>query len=246
MALVILSLALTGVSGSATNLDLTTLGASGFINSAYFQQTSPQPTGTGVIKPFVRVRSNHNVEQAYNTTVNNTLDVDSPNNWNHEIRLSDIPTVTLGNVLYRQFFLDINQTAESPLLSLDEVQVFLSSTPNQSVETFTSGLINLSYNKLVYRMDTGGDNRVTLNYSLNHGSGSGDMFMYIADSLFTGSNAQYVYLYSKFGQHNANNAGFEEWSTLSNRSQRSVPEPASLALIGAGIFGMATKSRWKK
>ena len=47
-----------------TGLDLTTAGASGFINGAFFQQVPDQSTGTGVIDPFVRLSTNDNCEQA--------------------------------------------------------------------------------------------------------------------------------------------------------------------------------------
>src|SRR5262245_30513946 len=50
----------------ADMLDLTTAGASGFINGAFFQQTGPQPTGTGAIQSFVRIQRNVS-EQGYNT-----------------------------------------------------------------------------------------------------------------------------------------------------------------------------------
>jgi hypothetical protein len=59
-------------------------------------------------------------------------------------------------------------------------------------------------------MDAGGDNWVLLDYRLNSGSGSGDMLMYVPDALFAG--AAYVYLYSRFGEHFAGDAGFQEWA----------------------------------
>src|SRR5438552_596250 len=56
----------------------------------------------------------------------------------------------------------------------------------------------------VYDMDAGGDHWVKLDYRLNAGSGAGDMLLYVPDVQF-GSNggAQYVYLYSQFGQNYA-------------------------------------------
>ena len=94
----------------------------------------------------------------------------------------------------------------------------------------------------IYDLDSASvDNWIKLNYSLNTGSGSGDMFAYIPDSLFTGG--QYVYLYSKFGVHYAKNDGFEEWAVLKGTTQ--VPEPMSMLLLGLGIVGLAGVRRFK-
>jgi len=84
-------------------------------------------------------------------------------------------------------------------------------------------------------MDAGGDSYIKLNYGLNTGSGSGDMFAYIRTSLFTGGT--YVYLYSQFGSNFANNDGYEEWGAV--RGTAAVPEPASLLLMGSGLMGLA-------
>jgi hypothetical protein len=56
---------------------------------------------------------------------------------------------------------------------------------------------------------------VLLDYRLNSGSGSGDMLMYIPESVFAGGS--FVYLYSLFGELHPGNAGFQEWAVgLSN------------------------------
>src|SRR5438128_11812948 len=51
----------------ATVVDLTGSNDSGTINGAQFVFTTPQPTGTGVIQPFLRLE-NTPVEQVYNTS----------------------------------------------------------------------------------------------------------------------------------------------------------------------------------
>jgi hypothetical protein len=53
--------------GYATIVDLTGSNDSGTINGAQFVFTTPQPTGTGVIQPFLRVE-NTPIEQGYNTS----------------------------------------------------------------------------------------------------------------------------------------------------------------------------------
>src|SRR5207253_1005441 len=97
---------------------------------------------------------------------------------------------------YREFLLDINQKSSQPYLSLDEVRVFVSNTPNLTgYNTTTHQLAGLDAG---YSLDTASvDNWVKLDSRLSSGSGSGDMLMYVPDQALAGIT--YVYLYSKFG-----------------------------------------------
>ncbi|MBI4355957.1 MAG: PEP-CTERM sorting domain-containing protein [Candidatus Omnitrophica bacterium] len=177
-----------------------------------------------------------------------TLDNGASDVFNHAIMITDVPRVTIDGIQYREFLLDINQNAsDNPsLLSLDEIQIFLSGTANQSVETFTGGILDLTDASLVYRLDAGSDSWIKMNYTLNHGSGSGDMFAYIPETLFanvyTGSN-KFVYLYSRFGENHVNNDGFEEWAVREGGGPEpgpdagpTIPEPTSLFLMGTGLL----------
>jgi hypothetical protein len=56
----------------------------------------------------------------------------------------------------------------------------------------------------------GAGNWVELDGRLGQGTGKGDMALFVPSSVFTGGS--YVYLYSKFGVHDAANAGFEQWA----------------------------------
>ncbi len=89
-----------------------------------------------------------------------------------------------------------------------------------------------------------GDNEVLLNYVLNSGSGSGDMFLYVLKSAF-GSEAEFVYLYSMFGNKGgayAENDGFEEWAVRD--SQVTVPDGGATAmLLGSVIVGIGMLRR---
>ena len=209
-------------------LDLTTAGSSGYIGDAYFLQVDPQPTGSGFIKPFVRLSSNQEVVQGYNTDAR-PLEFDENNSpvFTRSLLLNDAPLLYLQGTAYRGFLLDINQTKTDCLLSLDALKIYLAD------EGDLAGYPSQLGTK-IYDLDASGDNWIKLNYALNHGSGSGDMIAYIPDSLFVGGN--YMYLYSKFGESEdsicPNNAGYEEWAAA-------IPAPTALMLgsIGIGCLG---------
>lgn len=239
---------------SAATLDLTTSGASGsFSANDLFQQISPSSTGTGVIHSFVRISTNQDIVQGYNTDARPLqFDENTSPNFTRSLLLTNVPIVTIDGTAYRQFLLDINQTGTDPLLSLNELQLFLGNAPNLSGATVAAGTGLLSFGAnatLIYDMDAAADNTVELNYNLNTGSGSGDMFFYVANSLFTGAN-QYVYLYSSFGSPNNNNDGFEEWAVLlpsgTPFEETPVPEPGTLVLLGSGLALAARRFRQKK
>jgi len=215
----------------AGEIDLTNaIGDSGTINGATYTTVDAQPTGTGYIDSFVRVRdASSSTVQGYNTTVEKTYQNDGAENFNHEITVGEIGFLDLngpdtdGGVVMR-FLLDINQTGANPLLLLSEVQIFLSLTPNQDNEDVLADgeLAHLLDSALVYQMDAGDtSNGALLNYDLNGGSGSGDMILDIPIEMFAGAfaalgldtedlqNGAYLYLYSRFER---NNDGYEEWT----------------------------------
>jgi hypothetical protein len=208
------------VPSAVPTVDLTTRGSSGVINDAIFRQADNQPTGTGHIDSFLRVQgaaSQGQVQQGYNTSARPLqYDENKSPQFTRTLHLSDVPRVNLGGVTYREFLLDINQKSSQPLLSLDELRLYLSDQAGlRGYDPSTHKLAGLDP---VYDMDAGAleDNWVLLDYRLNSGSGSGDMLLFVPDTAFASASPDPVlYLYSKFGVHYAGNAGFQEWAAPS-------------------------------
>lgn len=267
-----------GFQAQASTIDLTTAGATGTINGATYTQVPAQPTGTGYIDSFVRIKDNQTTVQGYNTTVSGTYQNDGTNTYNHEVTVGSIGFIDTngtdpgGEVM--RFLLDINQTKADPFLLLSEVQIFLSTVPNQSIEPVLAqgALLPLDSSWIVYQMDFGDDNGAQLNYALNSGSGSGDMTLDIPIEMFAAAfaglglntqelqNGAYLYLYSKF---EGNNDGFEEWTHFQGNpigeppcdplvqdcGPREIPEPGSLVLFSLGLLGSAIvvkRRRWTR
>src|SRR6516162_9883105 len=77
-----------------TVLDLTTVGASGYINKGLFQQFSQGPGGSGTFGAFVKLSSNSAVEQGYNTDFRPVqFDETSSSSFTRAIQLNSVPTV---------------------------------------------------------------------------------------------------------------------------------------------------------
>jgi hypothetical protein len=257
---------LTGIPGKNNGLGTAAFAGGNFI----VQQISPQSTGTGVIDSFLRVQANGNndSEQGYNTS-NGTPYDDKGGNFTRALSLSEIPIVNLsctaagctqvmsGGTAYRQFLLDINQTSANNLLDLNQIEIFQNNgdpacnnpknTCGTSVTGTYPGLSGLPGN-LIFQMsgaDTSPQTTIHMDYSLNPGSGAGDMFLYVPDSDFA-SGITNVILYSQFGTPPGTagtNDGFEEWAVLKPAGSPcigcdAVPEPGSIYLLGSLVVGI--------
>lgn len=226
-------------------VDLTTVGSSGYANGAYFVWVDEGSTGTGVIDSFVRMGTNQDIEQGYNTDGVVEFDTkDDPHT--HSLLLSSVPIVQIGGIDYREFLLDIGEPGSASLLSLDTIEIYLADEPD------LTGYPALGAK--VFNLDVGpdGDAYVLLDSNLNSGNGFGDMFAYIPDSLFAGGDDDdYVYLYSKFGESEGslypNSGSFEEWAVrIGDITPPPVPAPAAFLLALVGSSAVITMHRRRK
>jgi len=248
---------------ASTLIDLTTPGASSTQGAAVggsftVTQIAIQPTGTGGIDSFLRVQAN-TTEQGFNTSLSNPLDdvANSPGGqaFTRALTLSEIPVVTIGGIEYRQFLLDINEptgseTNPKALLSLNQIQLFQAQADTNAYSlTASTGapVIGFAAATQVFQMNLADNSafyEIVLDYALNSGSGSGDMYLYVQDSLFKAGNGDNVILYSQFGKPpgaNISGDGFEEWAVLPPTVQpTAVPAPPTmvLALSGLGLAGL--------
>jgi hypothetical protein len=226
----------------APTLDLTTVGASGWVNGAYFEQIDYGSSGTGVIDPFVRLGTNNPVERGYNT--DGTVEFNTKDDpHTHSLALSSIPLVYIDDTLYREFMLDVGEPGNTAAsyLSLDTIEIYLADEPD------LTGYPSLGTK--VYDLQSSGDAWVLLR-DLNSGNGQADAFVYIPDSLFSGGD--YVYMYSKFGESEsstyANSGSFEEWAVrvgVAPPPRPGVPAPGALLLALLGGNGVLWLRRRK-
>jgi hypothetical protein len=205
-----------------TLVDLTTAGAQGTVGGVIFQQANPQPTGCGVIHDFVRLfsKGNASTEQGYNTDAR-PLQFDENNSpvFTRSLQLGQVPVVVVGGVAYREFLLGVNQKHSSPLVSLDELRIYVGNAPNLiGYDATTQKLAGLTP---VYDLGALGTTTVMLNAALSHGNGSGDAFVLVPDALLTAAGGNFIYLYSKFGLTASTNGGFEQWAVQSQSTQLS-------------------------
>jgi hypothetical protein len=238
--------ALPSTARASTIVDLTS-GGSGESNGALYVWTDFSATGSGVIDAFLRVQ-NRGTEQGYNHSLGHNVPWDTkPGIHTHDIQYQDLVMATISGQDYFEFLLDINESNghDNEFLQLMNVQIFTRDGAITSADESLDHLGTLRFNN-----DAGSDTTVNLNYSLNSGSGSGDMFMYVPVSLFAGTlPSDYVYFYSQF---NNSDAGFEEWAMRESsvvgggggvENPPVVPEPGTMVLLGSGLIFAARKMR---
>lgn len=216
-------------------LDLTTAAASGAVNGALFEQFDGRTVGRWELDTFVELRGGGRTLQGYNTDARRLQFDESPNRFHtHAIRVTDLPSVTAGGVKYRELVLDVSQPRTSPLVSLDELKLYVSDSPTvRGYQKATGQLGGLSP---VYDLDAGGDNWVKLNARLNGRNDRGDMTVYVPDAAVAGG--KYLYVYSKFGVTLSAGCGEASWSRGRCGPVGDPPTqpPAQTASIGGVVF----------
>jgi PEP-CTERM motif len=238
------------IAGSTTGNDLTTAGASTNIGGAIYESAdSSGSVGTGDFPAFVKINGNADCVSGYNT--DGTLEFDTNN---APIIMFTLDTMNVvsgpdGTGSYVEFILDINQTKENPLLSLDNVQIYVSAS--STLTGLDASACTLAGVGCVYNMDGGSNEAILLNYTLNNGSGNGfDMSLFVPTSVFStvsDPSKTFVYLYSEFGGVGGlykENDGAEEWAynrcpagqTCLTIPPQQVPEPATVGLIALAML----------
>ena len=219
-------------SAHAVVVDLvnTDQGAAGGPMPAIFQFTDQQPTGTGVIDPFLTIQAD-GTEQGYNTSGSPApFDVKRQPQYTHDIQFSDLQatTVMLNGTAYFQILLDVNEpNGAKSIIKLYELQIYTSPLGSQT----TTNVATLG--TLRYDLDGSGDSQVVIDAGRNHGSGSGDVNIFIPVSAFAGTApSDYIYVYALFSEGNLKSnpdgtqGGFEEFALVNNITP--VPEMSAL------------------
>ena len=214
---------------AAVTVDLTAIDSYGFINDARFMQLDPDhSTGTGTIDSFLRVQKT-GTERGYNTDGTAEFD-EKGGGFTHSLLLSAVAVATINGTDYREFLLDVNEVTGSNLIYLETLEFYIETDPAISVYA------NLS--TPIYDLDENdASNRIIINYSLNAGSGDGDMLAHIPSSLFGTDGTKYVYLYCEFSN---TTDGFEEWAVA---DPAIFPEPATICLLLLGSLLLLLRRR---
>ena len=206
--------------------------------TAIFQFTQPQPTGTGYIDPFLRVQASP-TEEGYNTSGGTPFD-DKGGPWTHDIRFSDLQStaVSINGQTYFVIMVDLNEpNGAKSTISLTNLQFYTSATGSKTTEDLSQ------LGTLRYSLDTaGGDNTVQFDAARNHGSGSGDAFIYVPATAFAGTNPNdFVYMYVNFGDADMTTAGgFEEFTLVRNLAP--VPEMSTIFPIVGLLVAVGSTS----
>jgi hypothetical protein len=234
--------------GSVVDLTQSSTGVvSTIYGDAIFTTDFTQPAGTGVIDPFLTVQAN-GVEQGYNTSAKSgVFDTKREPQWNHELQLKDLNTVTISGAQYYSFTIDVNEPgAGKSQISLDALKIFTSSTAGQT----TTNVESLGTKR--FDLDLPSDSYVLYD-DQNSGSGQADIAFFIPTSAFAGvKSTDYIYMYQMFGAHVEANfdgttqGGFEETFSSKVAPMTAVPEattalPATLVL--GSLIGMTQLRR---
>ena len=170
----------------ATLVPLDTVGATATVNGAILQQAGAVATNSGQFDTFLRL-DDTGTEHGYNTDARPfQFDQLGDLTVTHSLLLADIPTVTIGNTVYREFYLHVRERQAAPRVTLDELRIFVSEVGN--LANYSNANKTLAGNAAVFNLDGAGNVSVRLNDSLNGTTGKGDAFVLVPDSVFGGAD----------------------------------------------------------
>jgi hypothetical protein len=210
-------------------------------------------SGTGVFQPYLTFKASHRLPAQFGmgTDATGVLDNQRMGNpsaqdgWTHSIQIKDLYQSSAG--IY-EFLIDLNEPHRNPRseITLTELKIYIATDTSLTSEvrsgrgTWDNAGADLG--KLVYNMDAdGNDVSVLMDYANWMGQGQNvDTIVEVPFSLPSDYTMDdYVYTYWSFS---GQNAGFEE---ISLRQTPSVPEPATMLLLGTGILCLGVFGRKK-
>jgi hypothetical protein len=180
-------------------------------------------SGSGVFDPFVRLQGGKDIPQkGYNTDANKPEFDTKSGKWTHAILLSEIPIIEFEYDedmfgLFWEFWADINDSDSTPLISLDDFELYLTKYPELLGYEFSPEDAELIYDYA----DANSGHYILIN-DVNQGSGRGDLRYLVPadDSVAENCNygnplcETYLVLYSEWGGLKGDylfDGGFEEW-----------------------------------
>jgi uncharacterized repeat protein (TIGR01451 family) len=189
-------------------------------------------TGTGVFDPFLAIQAAPS-EEGFNTDNGLPLD-DTHDAFTHSILLNTIPQVTIGDVTYLEFRVDLNESNSGTdyLIMLQQLKIFQEATGNQSEADWNG--TDFGTGGPVYTIGDGND--VLLSAKWDAGSGKGDYVFLIPKSNFDFSGVDpYVVVYMQMGSESrkdgdASDSGFDEFGVLSVVNET----PPSIEIVKTG------------
>ncbi len=167
-------------------------------------------SGSGVFDSFVRLQADPE-EAGFNTDAKPELDTKS-GAFTHAILVSDIPVIGIGGVPHWELFADINDSDNTPKITLNELEIYFTDDPEITGHPF-AGTADKVY-------DFSGDDLIN---DVNQGSGRGDLRYSIPLTNITipaecgyknPACDTYFVLYSQWGAESGeytSDGGFEEW-----------------------------------